>query len=746
MSTVRPVSAFFGRAQELAKIDRRFAAGARAITLLGGPGVGKTRIAREWALRNARGAVFIELAGVRTVADAQSRIATALGVGEAALDDALARRGATFLILDECESLRGNIPIERWCAASTRILFTSRARLGFDGEAVIEIGPLDGGDAAALFRDRATRAGAVIEDRALVDTIVRELEGNALALELAAARMRIMSPEELLKRLGRHLEVLGGETLRSAINASFELLDAEEQSALAQLSVFAGAFTLDDAEAIVRVARPVVDVLATLRDHSLVRRDERGLSLFASVRAFAAERMDPAVRTRHAEHFAAHGLAMANRWNHQGDADALRALIAMRDDLSVALETNPSLVACAFALATAIAAHGPFNRELEVVEIGARAAAGMQGDLAAQMLAAHARARGIAGHVRESIDELRSLSAEDPLVMGEILVELGTRLRQAGEVDEATRVYRAAEELLRGNGTRVEAGALASLGRMETDAGNLSVGRELNVRARALARTLGDRMVLGWSSGNLAQLEQELGHHDDARARYDEAIGAFKSSGDPRYAAIYSGYRGDLDFELGDLDAAEKRYRAAIEDLERGRVPRGAGLFRAALGAVLSRRGERARAEEEFDRAELTLRGVHDPKALRVLQIHRGAELDDLTSIEIRFALRILRDRPRAPGKLIAFDDGRFTLPNGATLDLRNKHALRRILTALMEGTTSSNALIRAGWPKEKLEREAAATRLRVAIATLRKSGLREVLLTTEDGYRLVAELVVART
>lgn len=225
------------------------------------------------------------------------------------------------------------------------------------------------------------------------------------------------------------------------------------------------------------------------------------------------------------------------------------------------------------------------------------------------------------------------------------------------------------------------------------------------------------------------------------RRRYEEAIGAFRAAGDPRYAAICGGYRGDLDFELGDLDAAEKRYRAAIEELEKGRVPRGVGLFRAALGAVLARRGDRARAAEELDGAEVILRAVHDPSALAVVALHRAqlsgaAPMSSATTTEIRFARRMLEKRPRASGRL-THDDGRFTLPNGATLDLRNKHALRRILVALMNGESSSRALIVAGWPGEKLERGAAATRLRIAIATLRKFGLRELLVTTEDGYAL---------
>ena len=350
------LTAFIGRAHEIAQI-RRLLDHSRLITLTGVGGSGKTRLALEVAGRQDAGDAalgWVELAGITDPALTAQHVAEQLGVREqrtAAATQAiidLIRDRAFLLVLDNCEHLVDSAArlVEALLRACPRlrVLATSREPLAIAGERAWLVPPLSlpagepatttaeaaaACDAVRLFVERAQdvlpgftldagNAGAVAE-------ICRRLDGLPLAIELAAARVRVLSPAQIVERLADRFRLLGSgsrtaiprhQTLRAAIDWSYALLTGDEQRLLDRLSVFSGGFTLGAAEATCALdpdeAVALLDVLARLVDRSLVTVREAGGSaryaLLETVRQYAAERLrargeEEALRRRHAGYF-----------------------------------------------------------------------------------------------------------------------------------------------------------------------------------------------------------------------------------------------------------------------------------------------------------------------------------------------------------------------------------------------------------------------------------------------------------
>ncbi|MBK6427570.1 MAG: tetratricopeptide repeat protein [Blastocatellia bacterium] len=341
-------NAFVGRVHEIAQIAEQFEF-ARLVTLAGPGGIGKTRLARETARHVADrfpdGVWLVELAGLHGPDVVASAVAQVLGVRESAgrhlldsLADAVADRGM-LIVLDNCEH------VVEACAdlatsllrasAGTRVLATSREVFGVDGEVVWAVPGLPwpegaptaseaaGNEAVRLFVDRARQSRRSFEltdaNAAMIAALCRALDGLPLAIELAAARVSTLSVAELAARMGDRFRLLDGggrgalprhRTLRAALDWSYELLTLDEQTLLSRLSVFAGGFTLEAAEAV--GSGPPVDELAVfdllrrLVDKSLVVADEVGpavrFRLLETVRVYAREKLfvsgEEAVRLR----------------------------------------------------------------------------------------------------------------------------------------------------------------------------------------------------------------------------------------------------------------------------------------------------------------------------------------------------------------------------------------------------------------------------------------------------------------
>jgi predicted ATPase/class 3 adenylate cyclase len=404
-------SAFVGRERQLAEVAAALGE-SRIVTLTGVGGVGKTRLALQVAaelLPHYRdGAWLVEL-GPTVDPEAVPEVVTAsLEVTQRqgrsiinTLLDFLAWKRA-LVVLDNCEHLLDAVAglveqITRACP-QVAILATSREGLGVDGEHIMAVPSLDlpsedgeleavaDAEAVRLFVQRARQAkadfGLSADNAPTVAGLCRRLDGVALAIELAAARVRSLTPAELSARLDDRFRLLAGgrrtaverhRTLRRAVDWSYDLLPEAEQLALRRLSVFAGSFSLEGAEAVVGgdgiQAAEVVDLLGHLVDKSLLVAEADGVTtryrLLETIRQYAEDRLEvsghaEAFRRRHAERYAAfateakHGLRSpdAVAWTRQAEAE----LDNLRTALGWSVATGD--VDLALRLVTPLASYG----------------------------------------------------------------------------------------------------------------------------------------------------------------------------------------------------------------------------------------------------------------------------------------------------------------------------------------------------------------------------------------------------
>ncbi len=385
------LTSFVGRDADLDTVTELLGR-ARVVTLVGPAGVGKTRLALQAAAESVAGyrdgTWFVDLAPVSDPALVGSTASASLGLADprqGSAEDGLVgwlRNKTTLLVLDNCEHLVDATSdlvelLARRCPTTT-LLVTSREALGLAGEVTYPVKPLavppadvdaDAAEAAtspavALFAERAAAARHGFElgpDNAdAVAELCRRLDGIPLALELAAARVLSMSPGDILDRLDARFRVLGQgrraglsrhQTLRAAVDWSYELLDPTDQRVFARLAVFAGGFRLDAAEAVASGdgvdELEVLDVVDRLVARSMVLADDAGPStryrLLETLREYGADRLVDAaemdrVRAAHADHYRDLAETAAPELVGADDAAWSARLDAERDNLEAALE------------------------------------------------------------------------------------------------------------------------------------------------------------------------------------------------------------------------------------------------------------------------------------------------------------------------------------------------------------------------------------------------------------------------
>jgi predicted ATPase/DNA-binding SARP family transcriptional activator len=335
-------TSFVGRERELAEIVATVASDrASVLTLTGAAGSGKTRLAVAAAWRVAdhfpHGVIFISLEHVRDAALVAPAIARALDLHSPPdeLEDAIERRlrgRRVLLVLDNFEHVLAAAPaVARLVTATSVFLVTSRAPLYIAAEREYPVPTMAPHEARELFVERARALAPNFESSRTAAAICQRLDNLPLAIELAAARVDVLAPEAILRRLNSMLSLLTTgprdaptrqQTLRAALDWSYDLLPDLAKTLLSRLAVFVGEFSLAAAE---RVCDADLETVQVLVDNSLVRTHDGRLSLLDAVSEYASERLSgggeaEAVRLRHARYFAELGDQMFQS-GRRGDDD-----------------------------------------------------------------------------------------------------------------------------------------------------------------------------------------------------------------------------------------------------------------------------------------------------------------------------------------------------------------------------------------------------------------------------------------
>jgi predicted ATPase/DNA-binding SARP family transcriptional activator len=529
-----PVSTMVGRRRELDEVAEALRGETRVLTLTGPGGSGKTRLAVEAANLLADdfsdGAFFVALDAIRDQTLLLPAVAHALGVresGERPLRESLAERLAgrrALVVLDNFEQLVDAAPIVTQVLETVpglTFLVTSRAALRVSGEQEYPVDPLDLQDAVALFVQRAQGADPRFrltdENRAAVEEICARLDHLPLALELAAARTKLLPPEAMLALLDERLDLLSRgardlperhRALRDTIAWSYDLLGADEKRLFARLGVFGGGFTLESA---VAVCNASLDGIATLIDESLVERDGERMRMLETIREYALEELAEdeeaqAVRRRHAERF----LRLAESEPVPEQAAWLAELDAERDNLRSALSWS-----------------------LDSGEHG----------LGLRLAAALWEFWWVRGHLSEGrswLDEALALSADEPPELRARALHAAASLAtRQGDYDHAATLSEESlalwEELGDAPGT---ARALLSLGTVAAEQGDHERAIALSERAAELYQESGDRRGNALAVSNLGGIALERGEYAKASELSEQAYGLFAELEDSEGMAL----------------------------------------------------------------------------------------------------------------------------------------------------------------------------------------------------------------
>jgi len=544
---------FLGRRRELNEVDVLVSrADVRLLTLTGPGGIGKTRLALQAAAdasdRYPGGVFWVALAPLHDSSLVLETARQAVGA-----TDGLAEHigdAAVLLLFDNFEHVTdaaADVAGLLGSCARLDLLVTSREPLHVAGEQEYPVPSLSRQDGLDLFtaRARAVRPDFASDDA--VAEICRRLDDLPLALELAAARVKALSPAQILDRLERRLPLLTGgardaperqRTLRATIEWSYDLLTDEERSLFARLAVFRGGCTLDAADEVVGAS---LDLIQSLVDKSLLRHAEERFWMLETIREYAAERLEiegdrDGLRQRHADYF-----------------------------LRLAEEAEPHLTGSQQApwLERLEAEHDNFRLSLDSLRSADR------GDEELRLVGALMRFWYVRGFLREGISRLEdALAAHDDQSQPRLKALFGAGLlaHRLGEYQRAAELGQERLELARQLGDAESvASSMIALGLAADGLGDHERAAAAWVESAELARAGGYTWFLAVAIGNLSELAREQGDYARARAQTEESLGLFRQLGDERKIVESLVRLGIVASREGRSEEAEMLLRESLE-------------------------------------------------------------------------------------------------------------------------------------------------------------------------------------
>ncbi|CAN5723206.1 LuxR family transcriptional regulator [soil metagenome] len=708
----RHLTSFVGRRRDLDAVSAMMSE-APLVTLTGPGGVGKTRLALQVAVELldtfGDGCWFIELETLADGSVVAQQVAVALGVAQAPgadADESLLghlRTREALLIIDNCEHVieacaqLANLLLRN--CPGLRILATSREPLGVAGERLYPVRSLGVPttrlsqpddlaefEALSLFTERARAADpsfalTLVNAGAVID-ICQRLDGIPLAIELAAARVRALTPEQIAERLDDRFRLLSGgsrtsmprhQTLRAAIEWSFGLLPEAERAVLWRLSAFAGAFTLEAAEAVCIgqdvESYDVADHLTRLVEKSLVNRQGDRYRVLETVRGYAREH---AVEAGESE--GAHGrhrdwylelvrTAAPSFFRGPETGDWLNRLEAEHDNLRAALGwslNDPAGVRAALELAAGLwrfwEMRGYIVEGRGWIERVLAASPGERSPMRADVLTAAGLLSAAQGdHAAALRYHEQSLAVQeqfgDPMRTQFAVHTLANAAFHAGDLDRAAALYERVLEIARQNGDqRGMPFVQVHLAEVADRKGDWQRARASYQEAIEMMRAQDDPWPLGYALSNYGQSAARNGDRPTAREMYESALGIYRQLGDQRgearvitLLAELAGGDGDeavarsllldaltIRCRLGDslgISAALERFSAATVEADPERATRilsAAAAMREQSGARPSP-ADQAAIDQQLARMQELL-GARFQEAWR---IGRNATVDD---------------------------------------------------------------------------------------------------------------------
>jgi predicted ATPase len=539
----RPASSFVGREREREELVGLLRNGTRLVTVSGPGGSGKTRlsveVASELVADFKAGVFWVGLSALRDPALVTETITQTLGAR-----DSLAKHigeRELLLLLDNFEQVVDAAPeLARLLEAcpSLKLLVTSREPLRINGEIEYPLPPLTAEEGVELFCVRAR-----LEANEAIAKLCRRLDDLPLALELAAARTRVLTPAQILERLGERLELFRGgrdanprqRTLRATIAWSHDLLTPYEQALFMRLAVFAGGCALEAAE---EVAHADVETIQALVEKSLVHSAEGRFEMLETIREYALERLresgeDDNLRRTLSRLLLRFGEAALGATGGEREARLAglhQELDNMREAMEWALRADVEL---ALRLAAIVPLFGPFPDEERrwLDEAIAKAA---------------------------TVEVTPALRAPALQTAAHVASSWGDHGRARPLYEEALELYRAFDD------STGEARALAGLGLIASQEGEPLKSRELYEQSLALYGTLRDQDGEWIVLNNLGELAREEGDHERATEFLTQAVAVGQSCHDSENVAMSLHGLGDVALELGDVEAALRRYRESF--------------------------------------------------------------------------------------------------------------------------------------------------------------------------------------